>query len=144
MTDFPADAATFSEQFKSRLRSGSNAALYGPLIDKLEEHGLKASGSANSKTLQFKWTDSSGAQHALIAFRQQPDRVVSFPKSYWATRRERVGALCERFLGIGEVRVPAGPSGKESFKEVELKKATLTNLEAMIEEVCQYAKAQEA
>lgn len=132
---------TFSEQFKARFRTGLGREFYSPLIDRLEGHGLRAAGSENSHTLQFKWTDSIGRKHALIALRNHPDRVVSFPKSYWASRSGKAGSLCERFA-VGQTRLPSGPSGKESFREVLLNKDTFSDLLAVADEICVYAKAQ--
>lgn len=135
--------STFSEQFKEEFKAGPRGDLFTPLFEILERHGLKAHGSANSHTLLFKWTDNSGEKHNLIAFRKRPSRVVSFPKSYWQSRNEQVGALLQAFE-LNEKRSPVAgdPSSKESFKEVLLGDKTLEKLKAMCDQLCEYAKSQ--
>lgn len=83
------DDQVFAVQMVEEFRSLPGGRLFGQLFDILIEQGLKPHGSANSKTLLFKWADAKGNELNLVAFRRNPARVLSLPKSFWPNHRAK-------------------------------------------------------
>lgn len=135
---------TFAEQLVAEFRARPGGVMYGELFEILTTHGLKSHGSANSKTLLFIWHDAAGSPHNLIAFRRDPIKVVSLPKSFWPNHRLKFDDLRAPFNYATEmppVGSGGGASAKESFAQFALTESTLARLKVLCNEACLYAKS---
>ncbi|WP_095152054.1 hypothetical protein [Pseudomonas sp. Irchel s3b5] len=140
------DDVVYAEKLVAEFKARPGGKLYAALFSILDKHGLKPHGSANSKTLLYKYAGTGGEQHNLLAFRREPIRVVSFPKGFWQERKSKRSELCAEFdpiLEMPTVGPGGGPSVKESAGQVSLNDGTLERLKALCEAVCLYAKSLE-
>jgi hypothetical protein len=133
-----ANGASVTEQKLVTFQSGLGGKRFKIIFEVLLNAGLKPVGKSNSQTLIFRWKDSFGNEHDVVAFRQSPD-VLSFPRSFWRSRKDHRSSLCSSF-GIFEqppVSANVGPT-QESEGQVSLTMSTLERVKTLANDICAY------
>lgn len=108
------------------------------IFDCLIEHGLRPEGKSNSGTLVFQYRSSDGTLIDVLAFRRKPEAVLSFPRSYWASRSDRREALCKPFDYAERPSVATGVIGPTNYSvgQLAIKSATHERVMAVCVAVC--------
>ena len=88
---------TETEKMVLKFTGGLGGARYKELFRLLETHGLSPLGKSNTETLLFQYRDSEKVMHDVLAFRLGPPPVVSFPKSYWLGRSNKLSEHLSNF-----------------------------------------------
>lgn len=106
---------------------GSDGDLYRRIHDALVFIGLKAKD--NNKTILYYYGAQANGETSLAAFRVEPRRVFSLPKSYWDLRPE----LHEEVFRLFSERELPGPDGgslseNKSGGQIEISAATIERI----------------
>ncbi|MGA4632913.1 hypothetical protein ACPA5B_03450 [Pseudomonas solani] len=134
--------STVSQEKVESYLSGFGGSKFQPLFAILQASGLEPLGKSNTDTLLFQLRDGAMA-HDVVAFRRKPEAVLSFPKSYWATRAADRAALCKSF-DLGEqpaVTKEVGSTSQQSAGQVKVSAVTLERLVALCTELRRYVSA---
>lgn len=101
--------------------------LYRRIHDALVSIGLKAKD--NNKTILYYYGARATGETSLAAFRVEPRRVFSLPKSYWESRQELHDEIL-RLFAEAELLGPDSSSLSEnkSCGQIEISEATIERI----------------
>lgn len=112
---------------------------FAHLFTILKDMGLGALGKSNTGTLLFQATANDGTVDDVLAFRFEPSSLLSFPKSYWLSRKELRASLCTPFT-IGEqpgIKAGVGSFSNESAWQVAINRDTFERVSELCVIVCE-------
>jgi hypothetical protein len=133
---------TVTEKTVEEFTKGIGGSRFAELFRILVLYGLRPLGKSNTGTLLFQWIDKNGTAHNVLAFRREPAPVLSFPQSYWQSRKELRSGICATFTSNEQPSTirGVGSHSNESAGQVALNKDTFERLKATCDDVCNYVK----
>lgn len=89
---------TETDKAVNRFINAPGGFRYEKLFSLLIEHGLKPLGKSNTETLLFQHHCPDRDTSDVLAFRLKPEPVISFPKSFWLSKKESLNTYKADFV----------------------------------------------
>tara|TARA_Y100000782_G_C10125981_1_gene240770 strand:+ start:380 stop:781 length:402 start_codon:yes stop_codon:yes gene_type:complete len=128
---------TESEKMFDKFVLGLGGRRYREVFDLLESNGLRALGKSNTETLLYQFRNAEGKVFDVFAFRMGPPPVISFPKSYWLSRRNELGEYLENFSFSEKPAITGVVSDSQySAGQIEMNRNTQERVVEVCTRVC--------
>jgi len=128
---------TDTENMMSKFTKGFGSARYIEIFGILESNGLQPLGKSNTETLLFQLHDEKDVIYDVFAFRLGPPPVISFPKSYWLSRSQKLSKYLNNFSYAEQPSV-TGPVSDSQYSagQIELNRSTQQRVVEVCNNVC--------